>query len=342
MKLIKSIVLIFAISSLLIACQKYNQIDNSRTIKTPYTLFIGGYNGKMEKTNDALYFSTLFPIDGSTVRQVLVADTMLLRVMQNFYYSKDDGKSFKDSKLDVVDYIDKFYKYYIPNPAVYDRVEKKVYLCTKAGLVESSDFGASFQPVTNWTPATPSAAEIAKFRSLTQTDNGTLYLVGDSINHYYKQGTGDWTKVNVTPDNIPRDTIWYVSHSHDTLFLIDFHGKYGVWWSNDIGVNWTKCTGLPSSRKILFGNKPYGKENFYVGLDSGGLYRLNGTQFISSGAGIPWWAKVSFVEGKRIVYRTDVNQYYLFCATDLGLYMSQDADGKDWKLIRQGNFSTLY
>ena len=322
------------------ACQKYNQIDNTRTIKTPYSLLAGCYTGQLFKTNDALYFSQLHFPDHAAIRQVLVADTVIAYLKQNFYYSKDEGKSFFGSNLDVHDFLDKFYQFYIPNPAVYDRVEKKIYLCTKSGLMVSSDYGATFITETNWTPNPPPSFN--RMRSLTQTDNGTLYLMGDSVNQYVKQGSGNWTLV-AQATKLPTDTtVWYVEHSHDTLFAIDFYNKSGVLYSANQGVDWAACTGLPKNKKeILFGNRPFGEDNFYVGLDSGGLYRLEGTTFKSTGAGIPWWAKVSFVEGKRVVYRTDVNKYYLFCATDLGIFVSE-SNGKDWYLKRDGNFSTLY
>ncbi len=339
MKILIQLFLFFSVIFSLHSCQKYNQIDNTRTIKVPYTMFIGALNGAVYKTNDALYFSTLFPIDNATIRQILVADTNIAYIKQNFYYSKDEGKSFKDSKLDVLDYLDPFYKFFIPNPAVYDRNSKKIYLCTKAGLVVSSDYGATWTPEVNWTPGPP--ANNLVMRSLTQLDNGDLYLMGDPLNQYYKQGSGNWTLV-VPTATLPKDTIWYVEHSHDTLFAIDFYNTTGVYYSTNLGTNWNACTGLPKRKEILFGNRPFGSNTFYVGLDSGGLYRLNGTAFQSTGAGIPWWAKVSFIEGKRVIYRTDVTKYYLFCATDLGLYISESSDGRDWKLIRTGLFSTLF
>jgi hypothetical protein len=340
MKILIQLLLAISLIVSLNSCQKYNQIDNTRTIKTPYTMFIGAYTGAVYKTNDALYISTLHHIDNSSIRQILVADTNVMYVKQNFYYSKDDGVSFKDSKLDVLDEIDPFYKYYIPNPAVYDRVEKKVYLCCKSGLAVSTDYGATFTPETNWSPNPP--ANNLQMHSLTQLDNGTLYLMGDSLNQYYKQGTGNWTLVAPTT-KLPKDTsTWYVEHTHDTLIAIDFSGRYGIYYSTNLGVDWFACTGVPKKKEVLFGNRAFGSNAFYVGLDSGGLYRLNGTAFVSTGSGIPWWAKVSFVEGKRIVYRTDVTKYYLFCATDLGLYISESSDGKDWKLIKNGTFSTLY
>ena len=99
---------------------------------------------------------------------------------------------------------------------------------------------------------------------------------------------------------------------------------------------------MPKKRRILFANQPEFSDNFYVGIDSGGMYRLDGTNFYftTTGAGIPWSARVSYVEGKRIIYRTDVVRKYLFAATDLGLYISETG-GTDWRLLHNGSYSTL-
>lgn len=334
-KVLCTLIVLFTLN----ACQKYNQIDNTRTIKTPYTLLIGTYDGAMYKTNDALYFNTFLHVDQTAIRQILVADSSICYIKRNFYYSKDDGKSFQATNLNVVPYLDLFYEYYIPNPAVYDKNTKNVYLCTTNGIAVSSDLGATFTADNNWSPSPP--ASFAKMRSLTQLDNGKLYLMGDSASQYIKNGNGPWTLVNQT-QKLPTDTtVWYVEHSHDTLFAIDFYNKSGIFYSADEGVSWNACSGLPKKREILFGNRPFGSEAFYVGLDSAGLYRLNGATFEATGAGLPWTAKVTFIEGKRVVYRTDVMKYYLFCSTDQGLFISESSDGKDWKLLRNGMFSTL-
>ena len=91
-------------------CKKYNQVDNSGTVKTPYILYVGGYYGTLHKTNDALYFNTLFPTDHSTVRQVLAADTMLMYLKENFYYSRNEGAAFKQSNDHPRNFEDLFYK----------------------------------------------------------------------------------------------------------------------------------------------------------------------------------------------------------------------------------------
>lgn len=331
------IVSLFGLSS----CDKYNQVDNSSTVKTPYVLFIGGYNGTLHKTNEAIYFSTLFPTDNSCVRQVLVADTNILYLKQNLYVSKNEGKAFKMVSNDAHNFLDEFYKYFLPNQMVYDKASRNVYYCSKSGLMVSSDLGETFSPelAANY-DVVPPAGKIPT--SITQLSNGNMYLMIDSALQYKKIGSGQWQQVlaNDTLD-LKKDTLtWYVAAAHDTLMAIDFSGKYGVMYSLDLGSTWANASGMPKSRKHLFGNSAFGSEHFYVGLDSGGLYRLEGGSFTACGAGMPWYAKVSYAEGKRVVYRTDRVRNYLFCATDHGLFISE-TNGLDWKLKYDGKYSTL-
>jgi hypothetical protein len=318
-------------------CRKYNQVDNSGTVKTPYVLYVGGYYGTLHKTNDALYFNTLFPTDNSVVRQVLTADTMLLYMKDNFYFSRDEGKAFMESNNHPRDFEDHFYKYYLPNQSLYNPIEKTVYLCTKTGLEKSTDNGVTFNAETNWAvgsaPITP--------RSITQLDNGNMYILKDSVDLYEKLVGGSWTKKTMATI-LPSNLNWFISHKHDMLLACDYNGKSGVYYSLDAGTNWTPCTGVPKNRKLLFGNEAMSVNNtFFVGLDSGGLHRLEGTTFVPSGQGIPWYAKVHFVVGKKVVYRTGVERYYHFCATDVGLYISEN-DGIDWRLLKTGAYSTLF
>lgn len=338
----RNLLLVISLVSLigLNSCDKYNQVDNSSTVKTPYVLYIGGYNGTLHKTNEGLYFNTLFPTDNSCVRQVLVADTNVLYLKKNLYVSKDEGKSFKMTSNEARNYVDEFYKYYYPNQMVYDKASKTIYFCSKNGLMVSTDLGETFSPelAANYDVAPP-ATKIPN--SITQLTNGNLYMMIDSSMQYKKIGTGQWQQV--LPDanlDIDKDTTWYIASTHDTLLAIDFFGKAGIRYSTDMGSTWGNVGGMPKSRKFLFGNMAFGNETFYLGLDSGGLYRLNGTAFQATGAGMPWYAKVSYVEGKRVVYRTDRVRYYLFCATDHGLYISE-TNGLDWKLKYDGKYSTL-
>lgn len=320
------------------ACEKYNQVDNSATVKTPYVLYIGGLTGSFHKTNDGKYFDPLFPIDNSPVRQIITADSNLLYLKKNCYVSEDEGKAFNLCNDHARAYYDLFYNYFVPNQMHFDASEKIAYLCTATGLERSTDLGKTFAPVANWAggPITPI--------SITELDNGDLYIIqdGNTISKL-TGGTGNWTAVAQSTTALPsaNPAIWYLTHVGDTLVAVDYDGVDGLYYSTD-AATWKKYSGvLGNGRNILFANKPYGSANFFIGKDSAGLYRTNGTSFSASGTGLPWFAKVQYVEGKRVVYRTDIAKYYLFCATDVGLYVSE-SDGDDWRLIRAGNYSTLH
>lgn len=322
-------------------CKKYNQIDNSGTVKTPYTLFMGGFYGALHKTNDGLYFNNLFPTDNSCIRQIIVADSNILYLKENLYVSQNEGKSFQVCNQNVIPYVDAFYKYYFPNTGLYNKSERKVYICVENGLEVSTDLGKTFSAETNWASPFPGGKMPT---SVTLTNNGTMYLMVDSNDQFVKLPGGQWAAVAQDGVNdLPTDTTqWYVSKSNDTLFAVDFNGRNGIYYSTNFGSDWSTIAGIPKKRKILFAHQPEFSNNFYVGIDSGGMYRLDGTNFFfnSVGAGIPWSAKVSFVEGKRIIYRTDVIRNYLYAATDEGLFISETG-GLDWRLLRSGSYSTL-
>lgn len=332
------IAIIIAFSS----CEKYNHIDNAGTVKIPYTLYMGGFHGSVYKTNDALYFNTLFYSDNSIVRQVLVVDSVVMNLKENFYYSDDDGKFFHMSNNNCIDQVDSFNSYFFPNNAVYDYTTSKVYLVTKGGIEFSTNLGHTF----TLDVPTPPNGKNATFTSVTQCRSGLCYAMLDSALQFVKQpGNNPWTQVvQDGVGDLPLDTPsrWYISHFGDTLMAVDFMGVNGVRYSTDQGLTWTGCSGLSTSkRKILFGHEAENTGYFYVGYDSAGLYRTNnGNTFTKVSAGIPWYAKVGFVESKKVTYRTDVVRNYMFAATDIGLYWSQDG-GLNWEIIRKGSYSTL-
>lgn len=343
MKNWRLVVALFVLVAGISSCKKYNQIDNGSTVKTPYTLFIGGYNGVAKKTNDALYFSSLFYTDNSKVRQFVVADSVICYIKDRFYYSEDDGKYFKLSSMAgsgwVLPQVDSFYKSSYPHIALYDAPNKTIYLCAKNGVIQkSTDLGKTFTNDNNWfAGVTPINA-----RSITQTDNGKLFSMGIDSFIYRKDWDGtalSWNQVSIdTPYQLPSSKNWYISSSHDTLFALDFNGKVGVYFSTDEGKKWYAGKQLPTGQEILFGEEVFGQ--FFVGLDSAGLYTFSGNQFKAVGKGIPWYARVSHVVGKTIRYRTDRTRNYWFCATDQGLYMSE-TDGTDWHLVHAGPYSCL-
>lgn len=342
MKILNSFLVIILLVVGFGSCKKYNQIDNGSTVKTPYTLFMGGYNGIVKKTNDAQYFGSLFFTDNSTVRNILVADSNICIIKDHFYYSQDDGKFFLPSYTDVKKPIDSTKKYFIPNITLFDErnstnllgeYNRLVYLCGETNMMISNDFGKSFFVDNNWN--SPKVV----LNSITQLDNSELYAMKDT-NLYSRVNGGGWSNVSFDyPFNLPYTDNWYISHTHDTLIAIDYKGTEGIYFSADKGKKWYVGKQLlPNTQEILFGKEVFGQ--FYIGLDSAGLYRFSGNQLTPVGKGIPWYAKVSNIVGKTVRYRTDATRNYWFCSTDQGLYVSE-TDGTDWKLVHPGQYSTL-
>lgn len=325
------ILILFATS-----CKKYNNVNNNATIKTPFTLYMGGYSGTVQRTNDGVYFTTEFSVDQSAVRHLEFADSNVVNIKQNSYYSKNAGSSFNISNAVPRDYQSLFYQYFLPNGLKYDASTKILYLCGKSDLMVSTDFGVTYSPESAW----GTGGKIVP-TSITELDNGDLFIGKDSTDLYKKTGgVGNWNKVN-TVTVLPSDSTWYLAHSHDTLIAIDYYGRFGVKYSTDGGLNWNSFTGVSNNGKeILFGNNTPETGEFYIGRDSGGLFKLNGTAFVATGSGIPTYAKVSYVVSRQKVYRTNEIKKYIFCATNMGLFESQ-TNGQDWSLVRTGNFSTL-
>lgn len=317
------------------ACEKYNQIDNTGIIRTPYVLYTGGLDGQIHKTNDANYFTKLSAISPFPIRQIITADTNILVLRKDCYVSDDNGLAFNKTNTNCLDFYDEFYSYFRPNQMCYDESEQKVYLCTKGGLLESADFGKTFGPSPlGGTPI-----------SVIEDDNGDLYAIENSATISKRTaGVGGWGLVAPGASPLSPGNHFYLSSFNGNLIATDYEGTAGVFESSNGGADWTKLGGVSGSGKhILFTNQPEGTSDLFMGRDSSGLFKLVNGNFESSSAGIPWYAKVGFVEAKRIVYRTGETKEYLFCATDVGLYVSESG-GDDWSIARPGasvQYSTL-
>jgi len=318
---------------ILTSCEKYNQINNAGVVQTPYVLYSGGLDGSLHVANDTSYFKKLFPIDDIAVRQIITADTNILYLKGNCYFSQDEGRAFNICNANALPYYDFFYKYYLPHQMIYHAPTRKVFLCTTFGLAESADLGKTF-----------SNAGVGIIpTSVAQLTNGDIFVIQDDATIYRSAaGTGPWTQVPPGSATLAAGTDYYLTGFGNTLVATDFEGVNGSYYSTNGGADWTKYGAVSGNgRPILFVNNPKGSSDLFLGRDSMGLFKLDGTGFVPSGKGIPWYAKVQYVEGKKLIFRTGVERYYLFCATDVGLYVSESG-GEDWRLIRPGRYSTLH
>jgi hypothetical protein len=322
------------------SCEKYNQIDNTGIVRTPYVMYIGGILGSLHQTNDVNYYKPLHPFDDATIRQVITADSNILYLKGNCYVSDDDGRAFNVTNTNARPYYETlFKKYFIPHQMLYDESQRLVYLCVNGGLDQSSDLGKTFAGSTLGSSPT----------SIIELDNDDIFAIQDDATiHVRSGGVGAWNQVAPGASTLAAGTNYFLSSLGNTLIATDYEGELGCFYSTNGGADWTKYGGVSGNGKnILFVNaveNNQGGQDVFLGRDSLGLFKLNqgSGSFEASSTGIPWFAKVHYVESKKIVFRTGVERYFYFCATDVGLYMSeQESAGSDWRLVRPGEYSTL-
>lgn len=336
------LVWICAILLLASSCEKHPGIDNTGVVRTPYVLMVGGLDGTIRKSNDINYFPRLNGNDGpdnTPIRQIITADTNILFLKGNCYVSDDNGRAFNLTNSNARPYYDAFYKYFLPHQMMYDLSERKVYLCVNGGLQESSDLGKTFAP----SPIGISPT------SVTELDNGDLFAIQDGANVYTRTGgVGAWTQVTPGSSTLAAGTNYYLSNFGNVLVATDYEGSLGCFFSTNGGADWTKYGGVSGNgRYILCVNgidNMSGGMDLFMGRDSMGVFRLDETAgaFEAASKGIPWYAKIQYIEGKKVVYRNGLTRYFYFCATDVGLFLSEeDSRGAEWRQVLPGEFSTL-
>ena len=321
------------------SCEKRSEIDNTGIVRTPYVMYMGSRSGPVHQTNDAQYFKPLHYPDNVAIRQIITADSNILYLKGNCYVSNDNGRAFNVCNTNARPFYNLFDKYFLPHQMVYDASEKRVYLCINGGLAQSDDLGMTF---------TNSGLGIAPV-SVVELENDDVIAIQDDATIFRRTGgVGAWNQVTPGATTLTAGTNYFLTSHGNTLVATDFEGTLGSFFSTNSGADWTKYGGVSGNgRKILFANSvpnPSGGSDLFLGRDSNGLYKLDpvAQAFEASSTGIPWEAKVQYVEGKKIVFRTGIERFYYFCATDVGLYVSeQESGGKEWRLVRNGDFSTL-
>lgn len=334
-----SLILVLAASS----CEKYPPRDNTGLVVTPYVLYLGGLDGEIFQSNDIEFFDRINGNggpDNTAIRQIITADTNILFLKEFCYTSDDDGRAFNLTNSDPLPYYDAFYKYYLPHQMMYDKSEEKVYLCVNGGLAESSDFGKTFAP---------SPIGIAP-TSVVELDNGDLFAIQDNTNIYTRtSGFGGWSAVTPAPTGLAAGSNYYLTSMGNTLVATDFEGNNGVYFSTDGGSTWTKYGGTIGNGKFILTvescENEDGTMDLFMGRDSLGVFKLDqgSNSFEASSTGIPWYAKIYDITCKKVQYRTGEVRYFYFCATNVGLYLSEnDSAGDAWRLIKEGDYSTLH
>lgn len=315
-------------------CKKVNNIgvDNDNAVATPYSLYVGDKHGSIFNSNNGEDFATMFRPDGFAPYSITTAGPNLVVVKQNLHMSTDNGKIFN-----AVYYNVKHYPW--QNMAYYSLQHKTTYVASSAGrtIASSKDNGQTWEEETNnWEPNVAPNFEVSSFSGLA---NGKLFAYSNTGRVMFRKDNAgaNWAPVVMESNFFVDGAEYYISSNNTTLFMTDYNGIGGVWYSENEGLNWTRIGqgALPHNHKWLSAASPNGGRTFLVGTDGHGVYRVDGDQMVSANIGLVENIKVNGMTVKRNVYKNGSVRNFVFIATNFGIYRSED-HGRSWVLMSKG------
>lgn len=320
-----------AAALMLQGCDKENAIDNETVVTRPYSLYVADNQGSLLNTNNGETFNIVFPPDGVVPRSIVTSKTNLLWIKQNVHLSEDNGLNFNPT------YTNARPQALWQQMALNVPSHNRVYVASTEGngVVFSEDNGKTWKVDDQWDGG-PAGVSINSF---TQLQNGMLFAHDIANQALYKRNGagGMWTAV--TMNGLP-GAAFYLSHFGNTLVLTDYLGVDGAWYSTDEGQNWQQYTGLPVGQELFATYAPF-EQTLLVGVDSLGIYRLQGTQFVPASAGLETHTSVHGITAKDDIYKNGQVKRYVYISTSQGLYRSYDL-GVNWTLMKPGSFSAIY
>lgn len=322
-------------------CKKpSNGIDNNQVIVTPYSLFLADSSGVIYNTNDGINYKNLaFGADGSFTKALCTSGNNLLMVRADAYVRVGTNINFNPAGASL-------------NPLAFSQslildVPKfhRIYL---AGTLSAT--GVSYSDSNGkegtWMPDNDDHIT-SKITSYTQLQNGTVVGYSDVNKQTFTvtSTSARWNAVTVGTA-LPASGNFFISHLQNMLVAADWTGANGVWYSTNMGADWTAFTGIPNipiaSMCSAF------DQSLLVGTYGGGVYRLtaNSTSFNVANSGLGSNLKVMGITTKYDVYKNGSIKQYVFLATNEGIYKSEDL-GLTWVLIKsltlpESNFVAIY
>lgn len=312
-------------------------IDNDKVVKTPYSFYAANSEGWLINTNDGETFSSIFPPDGYAPSAILTAGKNLLFLKQNLHMSTNNGKNFNPVFTNVK-------KFPWQSSIYYCMGQDRVYTTSNAGngIALSSDKGQSFQEDVNWDAGIPPVFEISSFAAL---GDNIMFAYSNVNNVTFRKDNANANWRPVTAEGLfPVDGPgYYLSSNSTTLFLTDYAGLGGVWYTEDQGVHWFRFGqgALPFNRHWNCAASPIGGQSFLVGTDSAGVYRVQNGTFVASNVGLEKNMSVYSMAVKKNIYKNDVTRTYVFIGTNKGIYRSEDY-GETWDKMTTGSFDGKY
>lgn len=349
--MLKRILPYFVISFLIIGlgsigCTKKSNtlgIDNDRVIKTPYSVYAANIGGQIITTTDGINFQDLFPPDGRYVNAMITAGENLLVLKQNLSLAKNRSQNFNLS-FDKINHFP--WQTIVYNYRTFERLYAT---STKGkGIYFSEDNGISWAEDKKWVDddLLPPSFEISSFSGLTSGKLFAYSNVGQVL--FVKKGVDANWEVQSVKGAFPVgvESEYYLISNNNTLFLVDYHGIGGAWYSDDEGEHWTKYNkgDMPASgtTKFLSAISPNDEGNkLLVGTNGFGVFESNGDIFLSASGGLEKGTISYSFTNKLNRYKNDEAKRYVYLGTNEGLYRSENG-GKTWYLLTVGERRQAY
>jgi len=321
------------------SCKKESAlgIDNNKVVKTPYSLYAANEQGWLITTTDGEQYRSIFPPDGYEVHSILTSGNNLLMLKQNLHLSSNEGKNFNPVYTQV--------KHFPWKSMIYDfPAHNAIYITSyqHKGVAVSKDQGKTWMADSAFAQGIPTNFEISSFAGLASNKIFAFSNLNNVL--YCKQNEGaEWTPVTMQGLFPVDGTEFYLSSNNTFLYLTDYNGIGGVWYSEDEGQHWTKFGqgALPKNHKWLSANSVNQGQAFVVGTDSFGLYRIENHSFVSANVGLEPYTSVYSISEKRNVYKNDAVKNYLFMGNNYGIYRSEDG-GATWDKMTFAEWNGKY
>jgi hypothetical protein len=325
------------------SCDKYNNISNTNTIKKPYVVYMGGMYGNLAKTNDGELYD--WPqIAGTThfSNGLLTTENRIIHLRKHInvadaskgYYAPVQQGNWLVRGTIIPN--DSFGGNYL-NVMVHDKSRNEVYVSTTNGIVISANGGKDQFLLDGKLPPTG----LTFPTSIVQLGNSKLYTYDETSKKVCRRDLPsggvlqNWanTSAALPTANSQR---WMLASQGDVLWAIEKRMLNQPRYSTDEGASFTSASGLPDTATVTLAKTVKINGAMYVGIDSVGLYRYDkaSNKFMLSNGGLPQYIRVFDIVSKRNEYVSGETKDYIFIATNLGLYMSDD-DGKNW--VRKQN-----
>lgn len=336
--LLQKIYLAGAASILLLSsCNKSIDQDNGTAIQTPYSLYAGSKDGRIIHSNDGETYSFVFPSDGYGPTQIVTSGQNLMIVKDNLHLSTNEGKSFNP----VVTTLRKFpWQNMIYNHAKFNQVF--VTSSDGKGILVSNDNGLTWKPDL-FNENLPSLFQVSSFAGL---ENGKLFAYSNVSNMTFVKTDANiqWEPITTISFNPTLGSQYYIFSSNNTLYMADYEGKGGVWISTDEATTWSKLSGnrtLPSDIKYTGAVAPYGNKVTVIATEDQGIFRSNEEGEFEKTTGLPTGTKVRSLAKKINIYKNQTVKIYIYAATDIGIYRSEDG-GKSWFISGEEGWNDSY